>query len=92
MQVADRWHMNFRDRSGSQGMLGQVRGRTADDAAYGVLQATPTWRDRAKVIAIDMCTVFRSAGARSRRRRSRSISSTYSSAQLQRSLTHAAGN
>jgi hypothetical protein len=34
VQVADRWHVNFCDLSGSQGMLGQVQGRTADDAAY----------------------------------------------------------
>ncbi len=34
VQVADRWHVNFCDLSGSQGMLGQVQGHTADDAAY----------------------------------------------------------
>ena len=53
--------MNFCDLSGEQGMLGQVEGRTADDAAYWLLQAPPAWRDRVEVVAIDMCTVFLSA-------------------------------
>ena len=61
MQLADRWHVNFCDLSGAQGMLGQVEGRTADDAAYWLLQAPPAWRDRVEVVAIDMCTVFLSA-------------------------------
>jgi transposase len=61
VQLADRWHVNFCDLSGEQGMLGQVEGRTADDAAYWLLQAPPAWRDRVEVVAIDMCTVFLSA-------------------------------
>jgi transposase len=61
MTLADRWHVNFCDLSGSQGMLGQVEGRTADDAAYWLLQAPPAWRDRIEVVAIDMCAVFASA-------------------------------
>jgi transposase len=61
VQLADRWHVNFCDLSGEQGMLGQVEGRTADDAAYWLLQAPPAWRDRIEVVAIDMCTVFLSA-------------------------------
>ena len=32
--LADRWHTCFYDLSGTQGMLGQAGGRTADDAAY----------------------------------------------------------
>ncbi len=32
--LADRWHTCFFDLSGDQGLLGQVEGRTADDAAY----------------------------------------------------------
>jgi len=59
--VADRWHVNFCDLSGRQGMLGQVEGRTADDAAYWLLSGLPAWRDRIEVVAIDMCTVFASA-------------------------------
>jgi transposase len=61
VQLADRWHVNFCDLSGRQGMLGQVEGRTADDAAYWLLQAPPAWRDRVQVVAIDMCTIFLSA-------------------------------
>ncbi len=57
MQVADRWQVNFCDLSGSHGMLGQVQGRTADDAAYWLLQAPPAWRDRVEVVAIEMSTV-----------------------------------
>ena len=60
-QLADRWHVNFCDLSGNQGMLGQVEGRTADDAAYWLLSAPPAWRDRVRVVAIDMCTVFLAA-------------------------------
>jgi len=59
--VADRWHVNFCDLSGAQGMLGQVEGRTADDAAYWLLSAPAAWRDRVEVVAIDMCAVFASA-------------------------------
>jgi hypothetical protein len=32
--LAERWHTCFYDLSGSQGLLGQAGGRTADDAAY----------------------------------------------------------
>jgi hypothetical protein len=60
-QAADRWHVGFYDLSGSQGMLGQVEGRTADDAAYWLAGATPAWRDAMQVVAIDMCTIFASA-------------------------------
>src|SRR5260221_354454 len=42
--LADRWHTCFFDLSGDQGLLGQVEGRTADDAAYWLAQASPAWR------------------------------------------------
>jgi hypothetical protein len=38
--LADRWHTCFFDLSGGQGLLGQVEGRTADDAAYWLAQAS----------------------------------------------------
>jgi transposase len=60
-QLADRWHVVFCDLDGGQGMLGQVEGRTADDAAYWLLQAPQDWRDKAGVVAIDMCAIFLSA-------------------------------
>jgi len=59
--VADRWHTCFYDLSGNQGMLGQVEGRTAGDAAYWLAGATPAWRDAVRVVAIDMCTIYQSA-------------------------------
>ena len=48
--LADRWHTCFFDLSGGQGLLGQVEGRTADDAAYWLAQATPAWRDAVRVV------------------------------------------
>ena len=61
VQLADRWHTCFYDLSGSQGMLGQVEGRTADDAAYWLAGATQDWRDAVEIVAIDMCTIYLSA-------------------------------
>ena len=59
--LADRWHTCFFDLSGDQGLLGQVEGRTADDAAHWMWQAGPAWRDAVQVVAIDMCTIYASA-------------------------------
>ena len=59
--LADRWHTCFFDLDGQQGLLGQVQGRTADDAAYWLAGATPAWRDAVQVVAIDMCTIYASA-------------------------------
>ena len=59
--LADRWHTCFFDLSGGQGLLGQVEGRTADDAAYWLAQAAPAWRERIETVAIDMCTIYASA-------------------------------
>lgn len=59
--VADRWHTCFYDLSGNQGLLGQVEGRTADDAAYWLAGARPAWRDTVRVVAIDMCSIYQSA-------------------------------
>jgi hypothetical protein len=61
VQLADRWHVNFCDLSGAQGMLGQVEGRTADDAAYWLAGATPAWRDAIQVACIDLCSIYASA-------------------------------
>jgi len=59
--LADRWHTCFFDLSGDHGLLGQVEGRTADDAAYWMWQAGPAWRDAIQVAAIDMCSIYASA-------------------------------
>ncbi len=61
MLLADRWHTCFFDLSGDQGLLGQVEGRTADDAAFWLAQAAPAWRDAIEVLAIDMCSIYASA-------------------------------
>jgi transposase len=62
--LADRWHTCFFDLSGDQGLLGQVEGRTADDAAYWLTQAPAAWRDAVQVVAIDMCSIYASAARR----------------------------
>ena len=61
LPLADWWHTCFFDLSGDQGLLGQVEGRTADDAAYWLAQAAPAWRDAVRVVAIDMCSIYASA-------------------------------
>jgi transposase len=62
--AADRWHTCFFDLPGGQGLLGQVEGRTADDAAYWLAGATPAWRDAVQVVAIDMRTIYAAAARR----------------------------
>jgi transposase len=62
--LADRWHTCFFDLSGDQGLLGQVEGRTADDAAYWLAQGSAAWRDHVEVVAIDMCSIYASAARR----------------------------
>ncbi|MCA1675427.1 MAG: ISL3 family transposase [Actinobacteria bacterium] len=59
--LADRWHTGFVDISGEQGLLGQVEGRTADDAAYWLHQAGPAWRQQVQIVVIDMCTIYAAA-------------------------------
>jgi hypothetical protein len=58
---AGRWHTCFFDLAGDQGLLGQVEGRTADDAAYWMWLAGLPWRDHVEVVAIDMCSIYASA-------------------------------
>jgi transposase len=62
--LADRWHTCFFDLSGDQGLLGQVEGRTADDAAHWMWQAGPAWRDAIQIVAIDMYSIYASAARR----------------------------
>ena len=59
--LADRWNTCFFDLDGQQGLLGQVEGRTADDAAYWLAQAAPAWQSAVRVVAIDMCSIYASA-------------------------------
>ena len=59
--LADRWHTCFFDLSGQEGLLGQVEGRTADDAAYWLAAQPAAWRDAVEVVAMDMCSIYASA-------------------------------
>ena len=45
----------------SRGLLGQVEGRTADDAAYWPVQQSAAWRHAVQVVAIDICSIYASA-------------------------------
>ena len=60
-RVTDQWHTCLYDLSGGQGLLGQVEGRTSDDAAYWLAGQPPAWRDAVRVVAIDMCSIYASA-------------------------------
>src|ERR1700690_2003368 len=46
------------DPRNAAGLLGQVEGRTSDDAARWLAGATPAWRDAVRVVAIDMRAIF----------------------------------
>ncbi|WP_433421412.1 ISL3 family transposase [Microtetraspora malaysiensis] len=59
--VADRWHVGFTDLSGGQGLLGQVEGRVSTAVATWLTARPAEWRNAVTHVAIDMCTVFRSA-------------------------------
>ena len=48
--LAGRWHTCFFELSGYQGLLGQVEGRTADDAAYWLWQVGHEWRDAVRLL------------------------------------------
>ncbi len=60
--TADRWHVGFVDLSGGAGLLGQVEGRTAKTVSDWIGAQTGAWRDGVlRFVAIDMCTIFKSA-------------------------------
>jgi len=59
--AVDRWHVGFVDLSEGQGLLGQVEGRTAQTVVDWLLVRSQAWRDQVCYVAIDMCTVFKSA-------------------------------
>lgn len=62
--ATDRWHTGFVDIDGDQGLLGQVEGRSAADAAYWLHQAGPAWRQQVRVVVIDMCAAYAAAARR----------------------------
>ncbi len=59
--VRDRWHVGFCDLSGGQGLLGQVEGRTVQVVIDWLAARDPSWRNQVRFVAIDMCTIFKSA-------------------------------
>jgi transposase len=59
--AVDRWHVGFVDLSGGQGLLGQVEGRNAHVVVDWLNERPVKWRAQVKFVAIDMCTIFKSA-------------------------------
>jgi transposase len=59
--TTDRWHVGFVDLSGGQGLLAQVEGRTTAAVTGWLIERPPAWREQIRAVAIDMCTVFKSA-------------------------------
>lgn len=59
--VADRWHIGFCDLTGGAGLLGQVEGRTAASVSAWINAQSRAWRSGVRVVATDMCTVFKAA-------------------------------
>lgn len=57
----DRWHVGFVDLSAGQGLLGQVEGRNAQVVIDWLGERDQSWRDAVRYVAIDMCTIFKSA-------------------------------
>jgi transposase len=58
---ADRWHIDFCDLTGGNRLLGQIEGRTAASVSAWIEAQSDTWRTGVRVVAIDMCTVFKAA-------------------------------
>ena len=59
--TADRWHVGFVNLNGEAGLLGQVEGCTAKTVSDWIEAQTGTWRNGVRFVAIDMCTIFKSA-------------------------------
>jgi transposase len=53
--------VGFTDLGSGAGLLGQVEGRTAASVSAWIQAQSPAWRAGVAVVAIDMCTVFKSA-------------------------------
>ena len=60
-RTVNRWHVGFCDLSGGQGLLAQVEGRTTAAVTGWLTARPPAWREQVQAVAIDMCTVFKSA-------------------------------
>jgi transposase len=58
----DRWHVGLVDLSNGQGQLGQqVEGRNAQVVIDWLRKRDQSWRDQVRFVAIDRCTIFKSA-------------------------------
>jgi transposase len=57
----DRWHVGMCDLSAGQSLLAQVEGRNAQVVIDWLAQRTQAWRDAVRFVAIEMCTIFKSA-------------------------------
>jgi transposase len=53
--------LGFVDLAGGQGLLGQVEGRTKASVVDWLDDRGTEWKNAVKVVAIDMCSVFKSA-------------------------------
>jgi transposase len=60
-ETVGRWHTGFVDLTGTQGLLGQVEGRTSEDAVAWLEQQPESWRARIGFVAIDMSASYRAA-------------------------------
>jgi transposase len=59
--TVDRWHVGFVDLASGQGLLAQVEGRTSTVVKDWLEQRDEDWRRGVRFVAIDMCTIFKSA-------------------------------
>jgi transposase len=59
--VTDCWHVGFVDLTGGHGLLGQVEGRNAQVVRAWINANSDAWRAGVQYVAIDMCTIFKSA-------------------------------
>jgi transposase len=59
--IKDTWHIGFVDLDGKAGLLGQVEGRNAASVTTWIEARGRMWCDAVRTVAIDMCTVFKSA-------------------------------
>jgi transposase len=62
--TADRWHVGFVDLSAGQGLLAQVEGRTTAAVVGWLAERPAEWLAGIRAVAIDMCTVFKAAIAK----------------------------
>lgn len=60
-ETVGRWHAGFVDVTGTQGLLGQVEGRSATDVIAWLEEQSESWREQVRFVAIDMSASYRAA-------------------------------